>query len=357
MAAIRTALQIGCFDNYSGSMSTLSQEYHLLDAATDEVAGGYIANSTDAITHVGFRLGSTVQAPPVYQVSLQSMDTASGKPSGTILGGGSPASATFNPTGWTTYSYRWIALDNPYTPSFGEIIIPVVRYSSGTIGGSNRISITWNWNQQFISDARLPGMTTVNNWSTVAKSSDQAFGIRTANSRHGIIVNTDQQTAVTAAAIGSRETLKFTLPSGFPELTCYGLRIVRGSMGTSFKAGIWGSTGAELASESIVTATIRGDDYVTCGFSNPVTITPGTAYYAGIERLANGGQMIYIELSEANDQLAYPLGTAACRSAWNGSAWTDHPTFRPLSLELLISDITGGGGASFPRIGGGGLVY
>jgi hypothetical protein len=361
MAAIRTALQIGCFSDYSGGLtSNYAPNQFVMDATGKEFSGEFIADSTDAITHVGVRVGDTVTSPPVYQVSLQGSD-ANGFPNGTILGGGSPASATFNPTGWSTQSFHWIALDNPYSPTVGQTIMPTVEHSSGTIGASNRINFTRGWTT-FVAQTRLGSRATTNNWSSGSRFADRAsLALRTANLRNGVILMNTGPTAVSLGTAGHRDVVKFTLPEFFSSLTCYGIRATANPPSSlSFKLGVWNSAGTELGSESISIATMPSnlDAHVNCAFGTAVTISPGVTYYAGIERTDNACGLVHAELSEANDQLAYPLGTAACRATWNGSAWSDNATFRPLSLELLISDITGGGGgASFPLIGGGGLIY
>jgi hypothetical protein len=360
MVAIRTALQIGCFSDFSLAPLGYSFSTEILDGATDEIAAGYVVNSTDAITHIGVRVGGAVQSPPIYQVSLQGM-SSTGFPDGTILGGGSPASATFNPAAWAINTFHWVALDNPYTPTVGQIVMPVVEYSSGTIGGSNRIFLVRGWTN-IVDSSRFRGLFTTGNWSSGNSATGRpGLAIRTANARFGIVAINNTPTAVDLGTNGHRDAIKFTLPDFFSTLTCHGLRVgINTPSSGTFKLGIWNASGTELAAETITVGTLAttNDSIITCGFSAPVTINPDTTYYAGIERISTACGLVHAELSEANDQLAYPLGTAACRATWNGSAWTDNTTFRPLSLELLISDITGGGGgASFPLIGPGGLVY
>jgi hypothetical protein len=359
---IRTDLQIGGFSDYNESNfnNAYNPTTQLLDAADKQLSSGHIADSTDAITHIGVRVAGVVSSPPIYQVSLQSMGST-GLPAGTILGGGSPASATFDGSAWATNSFHWIQLDNPYTPSVGQVVMPVLSYSSGTIGTSNRIQFASAWTK-FLLETRLPSLYTANNWSTASRTGMPTLGIRTANRRYALPIIGTSGTRVDLGTVGHRETLKFTTPGSFPSFTCHGLRVAcRRPTTGNFKLGIWDSAGAEIQAESIDAGETpsTNDTRTICGFSTPVTITPGTTFYAGIERTDNACGLFHFELSEAGDQMAFPFGTAACRSAWNGSAWTDHTTFRPMWIDLLISDITGGGGggAAFQLVGGGGLVY
>ena len=361
MAAIRTAIQIGCFGDFSGTNLGYANTSQFLDATTEEVAAGYIVDSTDAITHIGIRLGATApSSPPIYLASLQGMGST-GFPDGTVLGGGSPASATFDPSSWAANSFNWVALNNPYTPTIGEIVVPTVEYSSGTIGSGDRIQVVQGWTS-FISQSRFNGLFTSNSWASGNNTSGKpGLAIRTANTRYGVVLINSAPTAVSLGTSGHRDAIKFSMPDFFSTITCYGLRITCNPPSSgAFKLGIWNSSGTELAAESINEDVLANsiDNYITCGFSAPVTITPSTTFYAGIERTDQACGLVHAELSEANDQLAYPLGTAACRATWNGSAWSDNTTFRPLSVELLLSDITGGGGGtSFPPIGPGGLVF
>jgi hypothetical protein len=300
----------------------------------------------------------TISSPPIYQVSLQGSD-ANGLPDGTVLGSGTPASATFDPSAWSAFSFNWIELDNPYTPTVGQIVMPVLEYSSGTISSSNRIGVVSSWNM-FINSTRFGSRYTTNNWSTATRSQPPGLALRTAGSRIGVVSVGNAPTTASIGTVGNREAAKFTLPEFFSSLTCYGLRMAcKPTSNSTIKLGLWDAAGVEIQAETISELTLSSSStsYMNCVFATPATILPNTTYYAGIERTGSSCDLMHVELSEANDQLAYPLGTAACRATWNGSAWTDNTTFRPLSLELLISDITGGGGASFPLIGGGGLIY
>lgn len=100
-----------------------------LNGTTLKIAAVFRARGQQ-ITKIGVNV-STVTSPPVYLADLQSV--ASAAPSATVLGGGSPASATFTPAaGW-----QWITLANPYTPALGDIVAAVIEYSSGTIDASH----------------------------------------------------------------------------------------------------------------------------------------------------------------------------------------------------------------------------
>lgn len=100
-----------------------------LNGSTLKIAAVFRARGQQ-ITKIGC-LVSSVASPPVYLADLQSVVSAA--PSTTVLGGGSPASATFTPVaGW-----QWITLTNPYTPTLGDIVAAVIEYSSGTIDASH----------------------------------------------------------------------------------------------------------------------------------------------------------------------------------------------------------------------------
>lgn len=86
----------------------------------------------------------TASAPPTYKISLQSVD-ANGLPTGTILGGGTPASKNFAGASLTVGAWNTITLDNSYAVSAGDDFAIVLEYVSGTIGFSNYITVGDGW--------------------------------------------------------------------------------------------------------------------------------------------------------------------------------------------------------------------
>lgn len=347
------ALQFQAMSNY-GPLLIGSATNMTFDANTDAIFFIFQAATTDPITHIGFRYGARVGTPPTMLAALEAL--SAGAASGTPLGGGSPASATFTPPADTTWdgTWQWITLANSYTPAKGEIIAASIRHSSGTIDASNGLSITRGLANAQSNSCVFP-YHVFNTTGAYAKSSlPYTFAYRTASGRYGY-PGTAAYTTATAATSGHRQCMYFTLPAGFGStyivqgIHWYGkLPAVTGT--ANYKVGIWDAAGTELVS----TGTLDGQD-VSAGttganrflFSSSVALNYGTEYYAGVETLAAATCSVNgISLADADDRLAFPLGTSRGLAGWNGSSWTKTDTVVPF-VDLIFDDITvpGGGGA------------
>lgn len=112
-----------------------------IDGATD--ATEWIFQPPDAITvtHIGFRYTLRTGTPVEHKISFQGV--SSGVPDGTIKGGGSPNSGTFTPPADDTWdgTWRWIALDNNYVTTRGEMLAVVIE-PTGIPDGSNSSAFT-----------------------------------------------------------------------------------------------------------------------------------------------------------------------------------------------------------------------
>jgi hypothetical protein len=103
----------------------------------------YIAGASDTITHVGYRQGVTTGTPAAasYKIGVQGVSATTGNPDGTYLGGGSPASAEFQPTSGNDSTWQWIALDNSISINAGQTVALVLETGSGWTTG-NKITAT-----------------------------------------------------------------------------------------------------------------------------------------------------------------------------------------------------------------------
>jgi hypothetical protein len=149
----------------------------------------------------------------------------------------------------------------------------------------------------------------------------------------------------------AKRGLKFT-----PPMNCraIGLRFWAVSSVGDFNAAIFDSSGAALSSSSTAfdgdqNANLTGGlTYVY--FTNPVTLTAGTAYYAAIEpSSATNANMPVITLPTSDYFTSTPAGSTAIYSAFATSAWTDSTTQLPV-LDVIIDQVDNGAGSG----GGGG---
>lgn len=347
--------------------TTLSFSSHIVDASNEGVAFAFQAETTDAITHLGFRYGVRAATPPTYIIGLEGLSSSTGLPDGTYKGGGTPASGTFTPPASTAWdgTWQWVALDNSYTPTLGEFLCSTIRYSSGTIDASNYSSFTTQISNAPSSYFPYPIRNTAGTWATVAPSMP-TFGVRTASGRYGYIIPNLYATR-TASTVGHRVALKMSLPAGFGDtFKVSGIRFagsIAGAVGKNPLCKIWSASSA-LASatlDSDVIATSTAYRSMEIRFDTSVTLSFGADYYFGFEvaDAVNGGVILYgIQHSDSADATK-DGGDYFQLATYNGSTWTTDATVRPL-MELIVDDITepsGGGGLVAPIISGsGGLI-
>jgi hypothetical protein len=347
MAAFKLFWDIGALPSICSNSASNSNA--TLNGSNDEYGALVFAQTTDPITHIAIKLHSDVGTPPTYKVSIQG--NASGFPDGTIKGGGSPASATFETSTWDHYSVQWIALDNSYTPSsINEEIWVVIEYDSGTIDASNYVNFVPAFLYMFTYDKGLNlGATTTNNWSTktVTPSASPAIGLRTASERFGYVVagNTVRGTT-TLSTNGHRQAIKFEIANAVTIDAISLLADIQSPGDTTF--GIWNAAGTALSSVT-TDATSFSNTAVyryTLSLASPYTLDAATTYYIGMERVSATCSLPYTDYTESDDRLTTPLGTDACFSSWDGSSWTDVLTRVPYNIGLHVTDVATSGGGS-----------
>lgn len=341
------AYELGAFDIRCGTSTGKSAQR--LDSATDEAGTLLYAGTTNPITHIGILPDRLQGTTPTYKVSIQG--NSSGSPDGTIKGGGSPASAEFNPSSlsWVIDEVYWIELDNSYTPSSAnELIWITVVYSSGTVDVSNYFDVAWSHNALPLENGVGYGAVTNNNWSTKTPSPGSVMAIRTATERTGgeLAAGSSLASNTTLSTAGNRKTTKFTADS---DITVAGFRIMA-SMPSSGNAifGIWNASGTSLVQKTHDRQDFSSNssDRYTCYFDSPYDLVSGTDYYIGLEVDANSYFVGVVDVGEADNRLLYPRGTSVCLSDWNGSAWTDDTTALMQNLTLLATSIGSGGGTT-----------
>lgn len=99
-----------------------------IDASGEKVAGIFTVPKTGNITKVGFRTG-TVTTPQTLRASLQTVDAATGAPTGTAYGGSAAGTQT-SPAANTFYM---VTLGTQASATKGDIVAIVVEFDS-TVG-------------------------------------------------------------------------------------------------------------------------------------------------------------------------------------------------------------------------------
>lgn len=349
----------GPFDNWA--YAQLSFTNGVVDASNEGIFGAHYTATAVAITHVGFRYGARTGTPPTFRVSLQSLD-ANGNPDGTVLGGGSPASATFTPPADATWDGTWqkVALTNSYTPTRGQIVALVIEYSSGTIDASNNSSFAYACSNGAISKAFPVGGNNVSGTWSNKNSRVPVISYYTAAGCYGFPMKSFSSTNYTSTTTPDEYALGFTLPAGWGDT--FKLRGIgfwtRGGTASSCEVILYDGTTAlqtVTVDRDHVGATVGTADFF---FAAAETLTYGQTYRVAMRPLdATGNSCIIntINCETATEASAFDGGPAFFLSSrTDQGAWTDDLTRRPF-IELILDDITepsaGGVGATGAVIG------
>jgi hypothetical protein len=332
-----------------------------LNSTSRKVAGVFCAPESATITKIGYRVTSVTGVSAKYRFSLQSVD-ASGNPSGTVLGGGSPASGVDTPAG--SNAWREVTLANSYAVTRGDVIAVVIEDDPATSGAgndpdaSNLATIAYATPALGIRGGVPVALANTGSWAKDTGAIPVMSFCSSTRSYGQPVLN---ESSVSVSSSGNRWARKLIFPADMGDTyKIIGLRaLISPTVGGVIKAGLW-SAGATLNSVSLDTDVIASSvyRYVTVYWSDaPATLTFGTTYYIGFERDTVNFSGIGVACQTAADVAALAGATGYCLSTYNGSAWSDTDTTMPMIFPVL-SDITepaGGAGGLLrsPGMGGG----
>lgn len=332
--------------------------YSLNASGKQILVAAFQAPDALTITEVGFRYTSRTGTPPTYRISLQSVSTTTvGIPTGTILGGGSPASATFTPPASTAWNatFQWVTLANAYTCARGEMLAIVIDYSSGTVDASNFGSFTLNmWHK-----SHRPWAASYDGaaWSKIHNG--PVYGYRTASATYGHPFINGLVISTTSTA-NDELAARFVLPNGTTSTyTLVGARWYgKNSTATGSQQMILYSGTTELQNVTLDAEQFQAVDAIgtmECYFdeSSLTALTPGTEYRLSLKLITGWLSLYSATYAAAQDAATNPLSPYL--STRNAGAWTDTTTSVP-RLELIFDDVTasaGGGLLINPGLSGG----
>jgi hypothetical protein len=325
-----------------GSWSTI-------DASGEYVAIIFQAKEAMTISHVGFRCNAAASTPTA-DVRIETVDTSTGLPSGTLW-----ATNTNIVTGTLTTSWALHALTASASISAGEIFCVKIAHNAGSFalalygglaGGVSAFPYT-------VTNTGSPAKAGLTNIVAMALgSSSTTFynmvgaGIQPISTTTGGTFNNTN---------GARRGLRFTIPFN---ARCVGLRFFKSNTAGNFNAILMSDAGSELSSSSTAfDGDINGNFTfmlaTDCFFDNPVTLSAGTTYRAVIEpSSATNSNVSAFTIPSADYANASPCGTFAHYTTYASAAWDDSATTSYPWLDILIDQIDngaggGGGGASF----------
>lgn len=303
----------------------------------------FTAEEDATITKLGFRYTSRTGIPPTYKISLRDFD---GDGIGTILGGGSPASATFTPPNSTAWYNTWqnITLDNLYTCYKGERLMIFIEWDSGTIDTSNYSQFSYGQNAIGLISQCFPLFNSSKNSGNGITTAYPIFSYQSSTKTYGSpLLNIS--TIAQSASI-SRIGVKFNIPSGvFSTFKVSGFYVQFSGIdatGDTFKMGVYddSSTLQEQSFDSDIkgSSTNRGIWRYLFLPSNQVTLNTNTDYYLASTFVSGSYMSIPTYLfNSSQDRLA--ISRTDLRSAtYSSSTWTTTNTSLPF-IYPIITDL------------------
>ena len=327
-----------------------------IDGATDTLEWVFQLEESVLITHVGFRPTLRTGTPPTLETGL--MGQSSGIPDGTFKGGGSPASATFTPPASTAWNatWQWVALANAYQGSPGESLTSLVRYSSGTVDGSNNLSIASDSNG-FHGRVALPYAIQNNAGSRTRSGQLPIFGYKSASKSYGFPFSVFNATAYSSDSSPNERALAFTIPYGMGSsftIRKVRLRITTPAAAKNLRVDLYEGTSVLQTTGTLSSDNLRvnaQDSNILEAIFTDTTLAvlrPGTVYRVSLIPMSTASNIALVCAQANNAQDAaingngnYYLSTRA------GAAWTDDLTQRPLVDVYLDTLVDGVNRAAF----------
>jgi len=357
VSTLQAELWMGHVTN--GNYATSDVFNFAIDSSGDYFGSTFYARNTSAITTAYVYVDGITGTSPTYKAVLEQYDGSStGQPDGVDLGGGSPTAKDFTPsgTGWQTITFT-----NSYTPTQGEYIALVIRYSSGTVDAGNNCDFAaYNARKAFSYDylsTRPFTLTSEKNglpYATAQAADGTTYGYAAGGPSYEYY---DMDTGTTPDEAG----IKITLPSACSTLTLRSVRYQYMGVATAsdFDVKIYDTDGSTvLTTKSVVhgwggsngpakqgMTVLSANQTLTCGSTYRVTLLPTTTYNVWLYYAS------YINTSVKDNEWVYGpsdvviVGTVRT----DAGSWTDSDTDVPF-IELGFSDMTAPGAGA----GGGG---
>lgn len=336
-----------------------------IDQSTDKI--GTVAawpENSEAITQVCFRVGLRTGTPVQHKITLQSVDT-SGLPSGTVLGGGSPAVQAFTPPASSAWdgTIQCQTLVNSYTPARGEILAIVIEpcpdatspcSGAATPDGSNNITISYAADITTNAQPAIPYSLTNPGgagWAKSTGTNSPVYAFKTASRTVGNPVQA--WNTISNYNTGTEYGNKCTFPAFGSAFTVVGLRWWgrTAASGTDVIIRLYDGGGASdttvlqnfTLDSDMLAANAGVNRYHEIYFDEATlsTLNWGSTYRASITTsgAAANINLAYLESDTAGSMSAYPGGSNCMMTTRTTGNWTDTSTQRPL-IDFIIKDTT-----------------
>ena len=349
---------------WPGALSPSLGAVFALNQAGDALEFVFQVPKSMQILRVGILQGTITGTAPTFKASLQGV--TNGVPDGTIKGGGSPASVTFQPVSGGNNAFHWYTLANPYEATSGELLSLVIARDSGTIDGSN--FATFRTTSNITPAPGLPYQISNENGTRTRNANTPIFGIGGGYEGEDLPywypLNTVANAAYNVDSTPDEKGTVFTIPEDW-----FGTYQVRGV--AWYGAGTAGHTyDACLYLNGVLhlSATVDTDnDQAAASSRRREIIFPGPypVIRAGdevritIKPTSAGGNIAVASftVAAAGDMDAYTGGGDVAKGCTrtNGGAWTDDPLTR-YGVNPILNNIEAESGFLFSPLGGGCVV-
>ena len=336
--------QLNSMIQWPGTVLDLSGNPAFVTGTTLDAAGEYLAivhQAREAMTvsHVGFRT-STCTGSPKLDVRIETVDPATGDPTGTLWA----ANTNIVTATLVTNTFALHALTASASIAAGEFFALKFAFNTGTsvvIQPFNNTQ-TLSGSLPFVVTS-LGGTVTPANMTTypIALGSDATtfYALRNLLPITAAVIDTTFN-----ATNGEKKGARFQVPF---KCRCVGFRWPYFGA-ASINAAILDDGGAELSGSSTaidfdIRDTTTGQGGHELIFGSPVTLSPGTWYRATIEPASGvtNSSFASFTLPSADYRSAWPGGTNFYLAELTSGVWTDSTDKVP-HIDLLIDQLDDG---------------
>lgn len=305
--------------------------------------------------------------PPSHTVSLQGINTSTGRADGTIKSS-TNATCTLDPpaTGAWDGTAQCCTMTSSYAATRGERLAVVLTCPSGCAAGT---AGSWMYQQSGNGNALyFPYSVSIDGGSATKRPRFPIGALKSASRTYGNLPISNSLTTYNSDSTPDEKALKFTISSSFCSTIKLRGVIIAGRVpitATTASIKLYDTDGTSVLS----TIAVNGDENAAVGtgndrkylrriFPDSVTLTCGSTYRIGY--LA-GNTTSAISLPSYNYSSTNDMADVAFTSDWSYSertdagAWTDTTTRQPF-MSLIVEDWTapsGGGFSSQKQLSGG----
>lgn len=340
-----------CFE-----LPVLASEKHEISSFTTQaftdadIATAHIFRPKKAITasEVIFHYTSKTGTAPTLRASLQSVGD-DGYPSGTILGATANALKTFNAgsLGWSNGTAQKLTLDESASLSPGNVYALMLDYSSGTIDGSNLVTLQTGGSTGggFLIDGEYTA--TRNAAGAWSKSTSQIpnFAVGDGTYYHGWMVQSRATRSVNTGSSPDEVALKFTVPDMGTTLDLQYIRLyctLSSSASKTVELKLYDGTTA-IGTASIPTRQFKNPASAAWHqfmFATAPTLTCGSTYRVAIGSGDTTNITAHYYTFGSTDAAKTAMLDSCLSHRVDAGAWTDEAQQIPVVASLGFSAIT-----------------